>query len=89
MNNYLNSYFDDYDFWFNRGQKLLSLGRYCEALASFEHALEIQPRSCRAWIYLGRVLTHLDCYEEALKSFEQALKNYPQNEASSFAMSNG
>ena len=36
---------DDYQAWYNRGTALLNLGRYEEAIASYDEALKFKPES--------------------------------------------
>ena len=47
---------------------LRELGRQEEALASFDHALALQPEDANAWNNRGNVLRELGRGEEALAS---------------------
>jgi tetratricopeptide (TPR) repeat protein len=50
-----------------------SLGRYEEALASFDKAIELDPNDAWAWSLRGMALVSLGRYEEALASFDKAI----------------
>lgn len=58
---------------------MANLGRYEEALVSFDQALAIQPDDHAAWVFRGVVLIHLGRYSEALISCEKALKIHPND----------
>ena len=49
----------DYDTWFNRGLLLDELGRYDEAVKSFDEVIEIKPDDYEAWFFRGRLLEKL------------------------------
>lgn len=68
---------EDAKFWLEQGKAMANLGRYREASASFERALNLQPDNYIAWVWNAGVLTHLDNYAEALKSLNKALKFCP------------
>jgi tetratricopeptide (TPR) repeat protein len=70
---------NDYKFWFEQGKAMTNLGRYSEALASFERTLNLQPHNFIAWVWQAGVLTHLDDYAAALKSLDKALELCPDN----------
>ncbi|NJK47810.1 tetratricopeptide repeat protein [Candidatus Gracilibacteria bacterium] len=59
--------------WNNLGQKLFGLGRYSEALISYNHALLIIPNYSLALANRCGVLDKLKRYSEALTSCELAL----------------
>ncbi len=40
---------DDHDAWYNRGIALGKLGRFEEAIASYDQALKIKPDDHQAW----------------------------------------
>lgn len=61
-------------FWSNRGGSLCSLGRFEEAIACFDKALEIEPGYGHAWSNKGVVLYSLGRNRESLQCFERALK---------------
>jgi len=58
---------------------LANLGRYQEALASFDRAVEVQPDDYAAWVFRGVVLIHLCRYPEALLSCNKALQIRPND----------
>lgn len=64
---------NDNSIWYDQGEALAKLGRYAEALASFEQVLAMQPNYHAAWVFKGVVLVQLRRYKEALASCEQAL----------------
>ena len=65
--------------WFNRGTTLDRLGRYEEALASYDQALAVTPDHADTWIHRGCALYSLDRYEEALASFDRVLALTPDH----------
>jgi tetratricopeptide (TPR) repeat protein len=63
----------------HQGAALCDLGRFDEALASFDRALGLQPQSVEAHNYRGTTLQQLRRPQEALASFEAALTLRPQS----------
>jgi len=66
------------DAWYRRGLTLTKLGRYEEAIASFDKTIEITaPKSefetCRVWYDRGIAYDSLGAYEEAIASFQRAI----------------
>ena len=59
--------------WNQRGNALIGLGRYPEALVSLEQAIALQPNYGDAWNNRGVVLWYLEQYSEALASVERAI----------------
>jgi len=57
----------------NKGVEFRALGRYAEALACQERALELNPRYAMAWNNKGNVLDGLGQTAEALACFDQAI----------------
>jgi tetratricopeptide (TPR) repeat protein len=62
--------------WFDRGNELYELGRYEEAISSFDQAIEINPHF-KTWFNRGIALDDLERYEEAITSFDQAININP------------
>ncbi|TBR61750.1 hypothetical protein B4U84_13550, partial [Westiellopsis prolifica IICB1] len=60
-----------------RGIALRQLGRYEEAIASYDKAVEIKPDKDEAWYNRGIALGHLGRNEEAIASYDQAIKIKP------------
>lgn len=57
-----------------QNQSVLSkLGRFAEAIASYDQALAIQPNKHEAWNNRGLALTYLHRYQDAIASYDQAL----------------
>lgn len=59
--------------WFNRGKILANLGRYEEAIASYDRALAIKISYYEAWCEKGVILEELGCYQEAEVCFNESL----------------
>ncbi|MEG4282183.1 CHAT domain-containing protein, partial [Microcoleus sp. A006_D1] len=53
------------------------LGKYEEAIASYDKALEIKPDKHEAWYNRGIALRNLGKYEEAIASYDKALEIKP------------
>ncbi len=65
------------DFWCKRGNMLNELGRYEEAMSSYDCALKIKPDNYFSWCKRGNILDRLGRYEEAISSYDCALKINP------------
>ncbi|MBC6433698.1 CHAT domain-containing protein, partial [Nostoc sp. HG1] len=63
--------------WNNRGNCAGDLGRYEEAVASFDQALKIKPDDDKAWYIRGSALGSLERYEEAVASYDKAIELKP------------
>ena len=66
--------------WFNLGLKQVSVGKFANAIASWENALNINPNLPEAWHNRGSALGRLGDYEAAIESFENALAIDPEND---------
>ena len=64
--------------WFGQGNTFANLGRYEEALASYDQAISLQPDYAIAWNDRGYPLANLGRYEEALASYDQAISLQPE-----------
>jgi FHA domain-containing protein/TIR domain-containing protein/tetratricopeptide repeat protein len=64
---------DDADALRGKGNALVGLGRYEEALVAFEHAVALSPQAATS-TSMGNVLAALWRYEEAVAAYEQALQ---------------
>jgi tetratricopeptide (TPR) repeat protein len=60
--------------WYKRGISLFTLGRYEEAIESYNYAIAIKPDYYKTWYDKGIALRKLCKYEEAVKSYEEAIK---------------
>jgi Flp pilus assembly protein TadD len=56
------------------GIVLGDLGRYEQAIASFDKAVKIKPDDHSAWYNKGIALEKLGRYEQAIASFDKAVK---------------
>ncbi len=65
---------DESEEWFDRGNKLIGLGKYEEAIASYKQVIKISPKIHRAWHNRGVATSNLGRYEEAIASYEKAIK---------------
>ncbi|WP_072060870.1 tetratricopeptide repeat protein [Crocosphaera watsonii] len=65
---------DDHQAWYFRGNALYNLGRYEEAIASYDQALEIKPDKDKAWYNRGIALHNLGRLEETITSWDKALE---------------
>lgn len=66
------------DYWNNLGISLESLGRYDEALAAYDRALELDPESAHSWSNKGALLRRLRRYDEAMACQDKALALDPR-----------
>jgi CHAT domain-containing protein/Flp pilus assembly protein TadD len=64
---------DDAEGWFDRGNELFGLGRYEEALESYDRAISFKHDDHEAWSNRGVSLGDLGRHEEALKSYDRAI----------------
>jgi len=66
---------------YNRGETLLELRRYEDALSAYNRAVELQPDYAQAWQGQGDALVGLDQPEAALEAYDQAIqiqREYPE-----------
>lgn len=64
---------DDADTWYNHGIALSKLGRYTEAIASFDNALALDPDDPDTWGNRGDTCGALGKHEEAVRSYDRVL----------------
>jgi tetratricopeptide (TPR) repeat protein len=67
--------------WYNKGGSLFCLGRYDEAVRSYDRALEIDPRFAAAWNNKGNSFRRLGRHDEAICCYDKALEMDPQDTA--------
>jgi hypothetical protein len=60
--------------WFNKGNTLLTLGKYRKAIAAYNRVIRIMPNDVDALHNKGYALDALGKYKEALIWFDQAIK---------------
>ena len=60
------------------------MGRYMEAIAAIDRAIEIDPSDGSAWMHRGFLFLRLDRRREALASFERAIALDPGNDYARF-----
>ncbi|NET58802.1 MAG: serine protease [Symploca sp. SIO2E6] len=66
-----------FSFWLNRGNALKELGKYQDAIASFDKAIKIKPDDADAWHHRGNALKELGKYQDAIAYFDKAIKIKP------------
>ena len=71
---------DESESWIKRGNVLLGVKRYEEAIKLYEVAIRLNPDSCEAWNLRGIALLQLGRYEESIASFDKALEIKPDYE---------
>jgi tetratricopeptide (TPR) repeat protein len=59
--------------WYNKGNSLFNMGRYEEAIESYDQAIAIQENNYGAWNSRGDSLSRLGRYEEAIVSYDSAI----------------
>ena len=62
-------------FWVGKGESVLALHMYEEAIDYFDRALMIDPRNIDAWILKGKALNALSRDEEAEECYYNAIKS--------------
>ncbi|MEK8016509.1 MAG: toll/interleukin-1 receptor domain-containing protein [Candidatus Parabeggiatoa sp.] len=67
----------DYTACFNRGNALDDLGRYEEAIASYDKALQFKKDYHISWYNRGNALRKLGRHEDAIASYDKALRFKP------------
>jgi tetratricopeptide (TPR) repeat protein len=68
---------DESESWIKRGNVLLGVKRYEEAIKRYEVAIKLKPDSWKAWNFRGIALLQLGRYEESIASFDKALEIKP------------
>lgn len=69
----------DAEGWYDRGNYLLFLRRFADAIDAYQNAIALNPRNFQSWFGLGTALDKLERDEEALDAYERALAIYPRN----------
>lgn len=67
--------------YISREQTEVLLGRFDDAIASFDKALEIKPDDDQAWTIRGAALMSLGNFDEAFYSYDRALSINPNADA--------
>jgi tetratricopeptide (TPR) repeat protein/tRNA A-37 threonylcarbamoyl transferase component Bud32 len=62
---------------YQRGETLLELKRYKEALNAYNRAVELKPEYAEAWKGQGNSLLELKRYQEALDAYDKAIQIQP------------
>ncbi|MEW6493765.1 MAG: tetratricopeptide repeat protein [Cyanobacteriota bacterium] len=62
---------------YNRGETLLELKRYEDALTAYNRAVEIKPEYAEAWKGKGDTLLELKRYEDARNAYDKAIQIQP------------
>jgi tetratricopeptide (TPR) repeat protein len=66
---------DESEEWFDRGNVLSKLGRYEEAISSYDRAIEIKPDKHEAWSSRGITIGILHGYQAEINSHHQAFQH--------------
>jgi tetratricopeptide (TPR) repeat protein len=59
---------------YRKGTRLISEGKYANAIAIFDKAIEVEPNYYRAWLMRGYGLYCVERYEDAQASYDKALE---------------
>ena len=59
--------------WSNKGAALFSQGKYDEAIASYDRAIEINPDYKQAWNNKGIVYFNMGKYSDAIVCYDRAI----------------
>lgn len=62
---------------YSRGETLLELKRYDDALTAYDRAVELRPEYAEAWRGKGATLLALKQYEEARNAYDKAIQIQP------------
>ena len=60
----------DHKTWYNYGISRSRQGRFDNAVASYDKAIEIKPDYYEAWSNRGKVLSKLGKYRSSVKSYD-------------------
>jgi len=63
--------------WMSRGEKLAALGLNSEALASYDHAVEVAPGSASGWEKKAALHAQLGQWEQAVGTYDRLLSLQP------------
>ncbi len=77
---------DDVELRLKRGAEYLRLRAYDAAIADFEHALQIDPKSAEAYVGLGEAYFYQRRWKEAEKAFQTAIAFDENLEAAHFKL---
>jgi CHAT domain-containing protein len=66
---------DDHDTWHNRGVALGNSGRYEEAIASYDKAIELKPDDHDTWYGRGVAIGILHGYQAKIKALHEAFQH--------------
>lgn len=61
------------DFWLAQGCRLCQTEQYAPAIAAFDRAIELHPRSSQAWNYRGNALSAMQRCAEAFAAYDRAV----------------
>lgn len=64
--------------WCKKGEALIELDYFEEALFCFNKSLEINPRSADVWHLKGKLLSEMGRYDEAIHAYNESLAFNPQ-----------
>jgi len=67
------------DDWIDRGNSLIFLRRFEDAILAYDHAIALHPTNYQAWYGKGTALSRTGKQDDALSAFDRALTIYPRN----------
>lgn len=65
--------------WYDRGNYLLFLRRYKDAINAYDNAISMNALNYQSWYGKGTALSKLGKVQDALLAYDQALSIYPRN----------
>jgi CheY-like chemotaxis protein len=65
--------------WYDRGNYLLFLRRYDDAINAYDNAISMNPLNYQSWYGKGTALAKLGRIQEALDAYNQALSIHPRS----------
>ena len=74
--------------WLDRGDELFELGKYEEAISSYDQVIESNPDNYKACFNRGAALYNLGQYAEAIASYDRAIEINPDSYEAWFSRGN-
>lgn len=64
--------------WINKGNVLVGLGKYDDAISAYDEAINLSPSNANTWINKGIALNSAKKYDEAIQAYDIAIKLSPR-----------